>query len=203
MYYCEGTNLVNVTTKADCLMDPSNHWVNSIYNYDNIFHSLFTLFIIATKDGWVEAMYDGIDAVGVDMQPIKNHNEYMALFFIVYLLVVGFFVVNMFIGVIIDNFHRCREAQAEEENRLNQEKKERKALKLVSKAQEIPYYLKYSYRRKRLHDWIIHPYFDLMITAFVGLNVLTMAIEFYNMPDVSRLFIALYQHLTLIRPRFI
>ncbi len=77
-------------------------------------------------------MYNGIDAVGIDQQPQKNYNEYMALFFIVYLLVVGFFVVNMFIGVIIDNFHRCREAQAEEENRINQEKKERKALKLLN-----------------------------------------------------------------------
>ncbi len=39
-------------------------------------------------------MYKGIDAVGVDMQPIENYNEYMAVFYITYLLVVGFFVVN-------------------------------------------------------------------------------------------------------------
>lgn len=130
-------------------------------------------------------MYNGIDAVGIDQQPIKNHNEYMASFFIFYLLVVGFFVVNMFIGVIIDNFHRCREAQAEEENRLNQVKKDLKAFKLLQRNSQIPYCLKYGKYRKRLHDMIISPYFDLLITAFVGANVLTMAIEYYEMPDVS------------------
>ena len=26
------------------------------------------LFVLASKDGWVEIMYNGIDAVGVDMQ---------------------------------------------------------------------------------------------------------------------------------------
>lgn len=130
-------------------------------------------------------MYNGIDAVGVDMQPIQNNNEYMALFFIVYLLVVGFFVVNMFIGVIIDNFHRCREAQADEENRINQEKKARKAAKILHRNSEIPYCLKYSNIRRKLHDLVINPYFDLIITAFVGCNVLSMAIEYYNMPEVS------------------
>ena len=130
-------------------------------------------------------MYNGIDAVGVDMQPRKNHNEYMALFFIVYLLVVGFFVVNMFIGVIIDNFHRCREAQAEEESRLAHAKRELKALRAASRARQIPYHLKYGARRKRLHDRVLHPYFDLVITAFVGCNVLTMAVEYYDMPHVS------------------
>jgi voltage-dependent calcium channel T type alpha-1G len=132
LYFCEGPDVRNVTNKTDCLNSPDNEWLNAMYNYDNVVNSLFTLFIIATKDGWVDAMYNGIDAVGIDQQPVKNHNEYMAAFFIVYLLVVGFFVVNMFIGVIIDNFHRCREAQAEEENRLNQEKKARKAQKLLN-----------------------------------------------------------------------
>ena len=52
-----------------------------------------------------------------------GRSEYMAFFFIIYLLVVGFFVVNMFVGVIIDNFHKCREAQMEEEKERKKDKK--------------------------------------------------------------------------------
>ncbi len=115
MYRCIGEDIKNVTTKEECLSNIENKWENSIYNYDNLLNSLFTLFIISTKDGWVDQMYNGIDAVDVDKQPIENHNEYMAIFFIVYLLIVGFFVVNMFVGVIIDNFHKCREKQLEED----------------------------------------------------------------------------------------
>jgi len=121
MYYCDTEDLTNITTRADC--EAKNfEWVNKVYNYDNIFNALFTLFIIATRDGWVDAMYDGIDAVGVDMQPIINYNEYMAIFFVVYLLVVGFFVVNMFVGVIIDNFHKAYDNQEVKDSILEAEK---------------------------------------------------------------------------------
>jgi len=30
--------------------------------------ALMTLFVLASKDGWVNIMYTGLDAVGVDMQ---------------------------------------------------------------------------------------------------------------------------------------
>lgn len=76
-------------------------------------------------------MYKGIDAVGIDMQPKKNYNEYMAFFFLLYLLIVGFFVVNMFVGVIIDNFHKCCEAQAAAELALKEERKARKREKML------------------------------------------------------------------------
>ena len=40
----------------------------SRYNFDNLGQALVSLFVLASKDGWVEIMYDGIDAVGVDQQ---------------------------------------------------------------------------------------------------------------------------------------
>lgn len=35
-YYCEGADVRSVKTKADCLKDPHNHWVNRKYNFDNL-----------------------------------------------------------------------------------------------------------------------------------------------------------------------
>ena len=47
----------------------SGHIKNSDYiNCNAFFQALFTLFVFATKDGWVSLMYDGIDAVGIDKQ---------------------------------------------------------------------------------------------------------------------------------------
>lgn len=60
-------------------------------------------------------MYTGLDAVGVDQQPIVNFNEWRLLYFIAFILLVGFFVLNMFVGVVVENFHRCREEQEKEE----------------------------------------------------------------------------------------
>ena len=56
-----------------------------------------------------ESMYNGIDAYGVDKQPVRNHNPWMLLYFISFLLIIAFFVLNMFVGVVVENFHRCRQ----------------------------------------------------------------------------------------------
>lgn len=48
-------------------------------------------------------------------QPIENYSEWRLLYFISFILLVGFFVLNMFVGVVVENFHRCREEQEKEE----------------------------------------------------------------------------------------
>ena len=128
MYKCVG-DTTNVKTKEDCLSRPGNQWINSQYNFDNLGQALMALFVLSSKDGWVSIMYTGIDAVGVDKQPIENYNEWMLLYFISFLLLVGFFVLNMFVGVVIENFHKCREEQEREE-------KARRAAKRAKKFEE-------------------------------------------------------------------
>ena len=44
-----------------------------------------------------------------------------------------------------------------------------------------------------IHKMVTSKYFDLAISAVIGLNVITMAMEFYMMPRVSRVEIG--QHL--------
>ena len=88
--------------------------------------ALMALFVLSSKDGWVNIMYQGLDAVGVDQQPIENYNEWRLLFFISFLLLVAFFVLNMFVGVVVENFHRCRAEQEKEERARREEKRARK-----------------------------------------------------------------------------
>jgi len=85
-----------------------------------------SLFILISKDNWLDIMYSGIDAVGVDKQPIKNYNEWMIIYFITFLLFGGFFMFNTFVGVIIENFIKCRALQKIEENERNFAKRFRK-----------------------------------------------------------------------------
>lgn len=48
-----------------------------------------------------------------------------------------------------------------------------------------PYYTNYSRSRLVIHNVVTSKYFDLAIAAVIGLNVVTMAMEFYLMPPVS------------------
>ncbi|XP_022257393.1 voltage-dependent T-type calcium channel subunit alpha-1G-like isoform X2 [Limulus polyphemus] len=182
LYYCDGPNVKNVSNKTECLADPRNEWINRKYNFDNLGQALMALFVLSSKDGWVNIMYTGLDAVDVDQQPIENYNEWRLIYFISFLLLVAFFVLNMFVGVVVENFHRCREEQEKEEKALRAEKRARKLEKKRRKMREPPYYINFSKPRLFTNNIVTSKYFDLAIAAVIGLNVVTMAMEFYMMP---------------------
>uniref|UniRef100_A0A1I7VI90 Ion_trans domain-containing protein n=1 Tax=Loa loa TaxID=7209 RepID=A0A1I7VI90_LOALO len=193
MFHCVGPNLTNVTTKTDCLMDPRNRWVNHRYNFDNLGQALMSLFVLSSKDGWVAIMYQGIDATGVDLQPIENYNEWRMIYFISFLLLVGFFVLNMFVGVVVENFHKCKEAlEAEMKEQARKKRLERKlkrqqyeseyGQKKKRREKSQPYWHNYGPTRLFLNNIVTSKYFDLAIAAVIGVNVISMAMEFYMMP---------------------
>ncbi|XP_055263540.1 voltage-dependent T-type calcium channel subunit alpha-1G isoform X4 [Moschus berezovskii] len=200
-FVCQGEDTRNITNKSDCA-EASYRWVRHKYNFDNLGQALMSLFVLASKDGWVDIMYDGLDAVGVDQQPIMNHNPWMLLYFISFLLIVAFFVLNMFVGVVVENFHKCRQHQEEEEARRREEKrlrrleKKRRNLMLddvipsgssasaAPEAQCKPYYSDYSRFRLLVHHLCTSHYLDLFITGVIGLNVVTMAMEHYQQPQI-------------------
>ncbi|XP_045442063.1 voltage-dependent T-type calcium channel subunit alpha-1G isoform X3 [Pipistrellus kuhlii] len=207
-FVCQGEDTRNITNKSDCA-EASYRWVRHKYNFDNLGQALMSLFVLASKDGWVDIMYDGLDAVGVDQQPIMNHNPWMLLYFISFLLIVAFFVLNMFVGVVVENFHKCRQHQEEEEARRREEKRLRRLEKkrrskekqmadlmlddviasgssssAAPEAQCKPYYSDYSRFRLLVHNFCTSHYLDLFITGVIGLNVVTMAMEHYQQPQI-------------------
>ncbi|XP_055771886.1 voltage-dependent T-type calcium channel subunit alpha-1H-like [Salvelinus fontinalis] len=181
-FHCEGVDVRNVTNRSDCLR-AGHRWTRRKYNFDNLGQALMSLFVLSSKDGWVSIMYDGLDAVGVDQQPVRNHNPWMLLFFISFLLIVSFFVLNMFVGVVVENFHKCRQDQEEEEAKAREEKRAKRAEKRRRKAQERPYYADYSPVRLTIHTLCTSHYLDLFITVIIATNVLTMSMEHYNQPQ--------------------
>ncbi|XP_039937290.1 voltage-dependent T-type calcium channel subunit alpha-1G isoform X16 [Hirundo rustica] len=206
-FICQGEDTRNITNKSDCT-EASYKWVRHKYNFDNLGQALMSLFVLASKDGWVDIMYDGLDAVGVDQQPVMNYNPWMLLYFISFLLIVAFFVLNMFVGVVVENFHKCRQHQEEEEAKRREEKRLRRLEKkrrskekqmadlmlddvlmessasAVQEAQCKPYYSDYSRFRLLIHQMCTSHYLDLFITGVIGLNVITMAMEHYQQPKV-------------------
>ncbi|KAJ8957404.1 hypothetical protein NQ318_004884, partial [Aromia moschata] len=210
-YYCSGENLTGIITRTDC-DNRGYEWKNQKYNFDDLVQALMSLFVLSSRDGWVNIMYTGLDAVGVDKQPIVNYSEWRLLYFISFILLVGFFVLNMFVGVVVENFHRCREEQEKEERirkaakrALQMEKRRRTKFStcssaldprpylqqyrsnlnpdIVSEMNEPPYYINYAPWRLDIHKIVTSKYFDLAIALVIGLNVITMATERYMMPE--------------------
>uniref|UniRef100_A0A8C4LLD1 Voltage-dependent T-type calcium channel subunit alpha n=1 Tax=Equus asinus asinus TaxID=83772 RepID=A0A8C4LLD1_EQUAS len=183
-YHCLGVDTRNITNRSDCVA-ANYRWVHHKYNFDNLGQALMSLFVLASKDGWVNIMYNGLDAVAVDQQPVPNHNPWMLLYFISFLLIVSFFVLNMFVGVVVENFHKCRQHQEAEEARRREEKRLRRLEKKRRKAQRLPYYATYCPTRLLIHSMCTSHYLDIFITFIICLNVVTMSLEHYNQPTVS------------------
>ncbi|KAF1574759.1 Voltage-dependent T-type calcium channel subunit alpha-1I, partial [Eudyptes moseleyi] len=180
-YHCLGVDIRNITNRSDC-MAANYKWVHHKYNFDNLGQALMSLFVLASKDGWVNIMYNGLDAVAVDQQPVINNNPWMLLYFISFLLIVSFFVLNMFVGVVVENFHKCRQHQEAEEARRREEKRLRRLEKKRRKAQRLPYYATYCPIRLLIHSVCTSHYLDIFITFIICLNVVTMSLEHYNQP---------------------
>ncbi|XP_075173393.1 sodium channel protein type 2 subunit alpha-like isoform X1 [Anomaloglossus baeobatrachus] len=113
-YHCTNTTtnenfpIYEVNNRTDCtdLGNKTAVWQNVKVNFDNVGAGYLALLQVATFKGWTPIMYAAVDARGKDLQPKHENNYYMYLYFVVFIIFGSFFTLNLFIGVIIDNFNQ-------------------------------------------------------------------------------------------------
>jgi len=54
-------------------------------------------------------MYAAMDARGIDLQPRKNNNMLVSLFFISFIIIGNIFILKLFVGIVIDKFYRLKD----------------------------------------------------------------------------------------------
>lgn len=91
-YYCEGPNIKNVRNRTDCEADDRNVWINRKYNFDDLGKALMSLFVLSSRDGWVNIMYTGLDAVGVDQQVSSQRSTVQTVYIIWYYALVALYL---------------------------------------------------------------------------------------------------------------
>ncbi|TKS91207.1 Sodium channel protein type 4 subunit alpha B [Collichthys lucidus] len=100
-----------VDNKTECFALMKNNltdvrWKNVKVNYDNVGMGYLSLLQVATFKGWMDIMYAAVDSRDVESQPMYEANLYMYLYFVCFIIFGSFFTLNLFIGVIIDNFNQ-------------------------------------------------------------------------------------------------
>ncbi|EDW31559.1 GL11199 [Drosophila persimilis] len=96
-----------VNDKWDCI-EQNYTWINSKITFDHVGMGYLALLQVATFEGWMEVMADAVDARGVDLQPQREANLYAYIYFVIFIVCGSFFTLNLFIGVIIDNFNMLK-----------------------------------------------------------------------------------------------
>ncbi|CAJ0957238.1 unnamed protein product [Ranitomeya imitator] len=98
-----------VNNRSDCMalnFTEQVRWVNVKVNFDNVGLGYLSLLQVATFKGWMDIMYAAVDSRNIEDQPVYEINLYMYLYFVIFIIFGAFFTLNLFIGVIIDNFNQ-------------------------------------------------------------------------------------------------
>ncbi|XP_037879702.1 sodium channel protein para isoform X20 [Glossina fuscipes] len=161
-------------------------WENSAMNFDHVGNAYLCLFQVATFKGWIQIMNDAIDSREVDKQPIRETNIYMYLYFVFFIIFGSFFTLNLFIGVIIDNFNEQKKKAGGslEMFMTEDQKKYYNAMKKMGSKKPLKAIPRPRWRPQAIvFEIVTDKKFDIIIMLFIGLNMFTMTLDRYDASD--------------------
>uniref|UniRef100_A0A8B9LP89 Sodium channel protein n=1 Tax=Astyanax mexicanus TaxID=7994 RepID=A0A8B9LP89_ASTMX len=168
-----------VNNKSECLaLNESARWKNVKINFDNVGAGYLALLQVATFKGWMDIMYAAVDSRNVEDQPDYEVNLYMYLYFVIFIIFGSFFTLNLFIGVIIDNFNQQKKKMSQDIFMTEEQKKYYNAMKkLGSKKPQKPIPRPTNKFQGLIFDLITKQAFDIIIMILICLNMVTMMVE--------------------------
>lgn len=103
---CENPSICNGDFIAPYLgqYDGPCQWGNPQYHFDNVWAAFKTLFGVWTIGGWVEIMQISMDVTTLDMAPQRNNTEVMGVYYVLFMIFVGYMLRSLFIAVLVDFF---------------------------------------------------------------------------------------------------
>ncbi|NWR95168.1 SCN2A protein, partial [Furnarius figulus] len=141
----------------------------------------------ATFKGWMDIMYAAVDSRDVKDQPKYEDNLYMYLYFVIFIIFGSFFTLNLFIGVIIDNFNQQKKKiililflyfGGQDIFMTEEQKKYYNAMKkLGSKKPQKPIPRPVNKFQGMIFDFVTKQVFDISIMILICLNMVTMMVE--------------------------
>uniref|UniRef100_A0A9J8A862 Sodium channel protein n=1 Tax=Cyprinus carpio carpio TaxID=630221 RepID=A0A9J8A862_CYPCA len=189
-YYCynltseEVFPVTQVNNKTDCfmLLEENNtdvRWMNMKVNFDNVGMGYLSLLQVATFKGWMDIMYSAVDSRDVEGQPEYESNLYMYLYFVIFIIFGSFFTLNLFIGVIIDNFNQQKaKIRGTDIFMTEDQKKYYNAMKkLGAKKPQKPIPRPTNCFQGLVFDLVTKQFFDIFIMVMICLNMVTMMVE--------------------------
>uniref|UniRef100_A0A8C0HFF6 Sodium channel protein n=1 Tax=Chelonoidis abingdonii TaxID=106734 RepID=A0A8C0HFF6_CHEAB len=175
----------SIKNKLDCTTYNDTqkiYWINVVVNFDNVGSGYLALLQVATFKGWMDIMYAAVDSRGVEKQPKKDNNPYMYLYFVVFIIFGSFFTLNLFVGVIIDNFNQQKKKISGQDIFMTEEQRKyyNAMKKLGSKKPQKPIPRPLNKYQGFFFDIVTSEAFDIIIMILICLNMITMMVETDN-----------------------
>ncbi|XP_059965972.1 sodium channel protein type 5 subunit alpha isoform X4 [Mesoplodon densirostris] len=157
-------NYTIVNNKSDCVsfnVTGELYWTKVKVNFDNVGAGYLALLQVYEE------------------QPQWEYNLYMYIYFVIFIIFGSFFTLNLFIGVIIDNFNQQKKKLGGQDIFMTEEQKKyyNAMKKLGSKKPQKPIPRPLNKYQGFIFDIVTKQAFDVTIMFLICLNMVTMMVE--------------------------
>ncbi|XP_050767548.1 voltage-dependent L-type calcium channel subunit alpha-1S isoform X1 [Gymnogyps californianus] len=152
-------------------------WLHSNFHFDNVFSAMMSLFTVSTFEGWPELLYMAIDTNAEDTGPIYNYRVEIAMFFIIYIILIAFFMMNIFVGFVIVTFQEQGES---EYKNCELDKNQRQCVQYALKARPLRRYIPKNPYQYQIWYVVTSSYFEYLMFFLILLNTICLGMQHYN-----------------------
>ncbi|XP_074098138.1 ca[2+]-channel protein alpha[[1]] subunit D isoform X5 [Cotesia typhae] len=177
---CQGTYLVFDEGNINQPVMKERAWRRNRFHFDDVAKAMLTLFTVSTFEGWPSLLYVSIDSNRENFGPIHNYRPIVAAYYIIYIIIIAFFMVNIFVGFVIVTFQN--EGEQEYKN-CELDKNQRNCIEFALKAKPVRRYIPKHRIQYKVWWFVTSQPFEYTIFTLIIINTITLAMKFYNQPD--------------------
>ncbi|XP_029912124.1 voltage-dependent L-type calcium channel subunit alpha-1D isoform X2 [Myripristis murdjan] len=174
---CKGTYILYSNGDTALPMVKERIWYNSDFNFDNVLMAMMALFTVSTFEGWPALLYKAIDSNRENMGPIYNYRVEISIFFIIYIIIIAFFMMNIFVGFVIVTF---QEQGEKEYKNCELDKNQRQCVEYALKARPLRRYIPKNPYQYKFWYVVNSTGFEYVMFVLIILNTLCLAIQHYG-----------------------
>lgn len=169
----------NIDTMWDCL-NYGGEWVEPDLNFDTTMNSLLTLVTIQTTEGWIDVMWNSVDAVGPYKQPKENANPVLILYTMILIIIICMLFIELFVGVVIETFNSQKEImQGNRDLKRTQLGYAKVHLIAITTKPKKRFEAAYSKTRNFMIIVTEHKHFDMFIMVCILMNTFVLGFNWY------------------------
>jgi hypothetical protein len=171
-------------------------WSNPpLGSFDSFGSAMLLLYIMSTGDGWDQIMFATMDVTEPGQAPERNDFSASAIFSILWLFVGCFFALNLFVGVVVDQFNRIQKEEGGSATMTEEQLQWVDTMKNAAQTKAIVAVKPpVGCCRLPVYRLVTSNLFDGFITSVIVVNVAVMATDFWGIEQNENSY-ALYTQL--------
>ncbi|XP_041744468.2 voltage-dependent L-type calcium channel subunit alpha-1D isoform X5 [Coregonus clupeaformis] len=174
---CKGTYILYKDGDVNQPFVHKRVWHNSEFNFDNVLMAMMALFTVSTFEGWPSLLYKAIDSNRENLGPIYNYRIEISIFFIIYIIIIAFFMMNIFVGFVIVTF---QEQGEKEYKNCELDKNQRQCVEYALKARPLRRYIPKNPYQYKFWYVVNSTGFEYIMFVLIMLNTLCLAVQHYG-----------------------